>query len=516
MASTQRNTAHEAAQITGNVAEKRKKQITDSFPQLKREQFTSDEAYREALLEQYRTMRQQEYQYVCLNEGIKAYDVTLSICARTRNAKAMNRACWNGCTKVMQQYPDLQEFIADSCYVRIPTDVTNSLAGGNESCCAVASKALESKISAEMGFDGSDNFIKPYHKGDGKSSCHRAANGFMQDPACKGYTAQGNLWNLLQQGKVGPGATIAVRNGNITESGYHAKTIIAVNYDDKGKLKSYVLQANNANRLEVITGPHMYNNVLVGDMNRWMTEQLNREAQQKRELSTDELAQAIEQERAKLSQRVSDLEKTESRLFNTKGSVPQVTRYASAYVMNAGIPEATPAIIKIDSQNAQTEAERQTQNIRQKQKRKAAPVQENTQTPEKPATPRTAAQSKPAEPKAQTTQNRAASAGASSNDEQRMRDMLNKLNRINGAGKHVDVEETIKSLKERFGDNASKILAKAMMSSKIFAKQGMKIDKGQPVGSTREVLQQLCKMDDEKQRQEVLQIKLPSKKNRGR
>jgi hypothetical protein len=120
----------------------------------------------------------------------------------------------------------------------------------------------------------------------------------MQDPACKGYTARGNLWNMIQQGKVGPGATIAIRSGNRTESGYHAKTVIAVNYDDKGKLKSYVLQANNANRLEVITGPHMYNNVLVGDMNRWMTEQLNREAQQKRELSTDELAQAIEQEGA--------------------------------------------------------------------------------------------------------------------------------------------------------------------------------------------------------------------------
>ncbi len=502
-----KSTIYDATQLTDDVAAKRRKQIAKSFPQLKREQFASEEAYRTALLEQYRTMRQQEYQYICLSEGIKAYDVTLSICARTGDARAMNRACWNGCKDILQNYPELYDAVTDSCYVRIPTAVTNSLAGDKQSCCAVASKALESKISAEMGFDGDANFVRAYHKGDMQAAYHRAANGFANDPASKGYVVRGNLWKLIEEGKVGPGATVAIRNG-ITDSGYHAKTVIAVNYDDKGRIKNYVLQANNASKLEVVTHQGKYTNVIVGDMNRWMNEKLEYETQQKRELSTEELSKMLEEERAKLNERIDDLERTESHLFNTKGTYPDVARYADAYIMNAGVPEATPAIIRVDTQNAQKKAEAQAQQVQQKQqKQKTATGQQRASQPAKQAAP----QSEPTK-----ESKKAAPTNGNSKDEQRMRDMLNRLNRINGAGKQVDVEETIKSLQERFGENASKILAKAMMSSKVFAAKGLKNDKGKPVSSTREVLQQLCKMDDEKQKQEMLQIKLPSARKRSR
>ena len=576
------NPATKAAGITDEVAQKRKRQAADNFPRLERSQFPSEQAYREALLQQYHAMRQQEYQYVCLNEGIKAYDVSLTICNRTGNSKAMNTAAWNGCQNIMKTYPDMREEVSDSCYVRIPTVVTNSLNDGHSyNCCGVSSKALESKISAEMGFDGKNNFVQPYHQ-QPAAACHRAADGFKNDPNCaKYYIPNGNLWKLISDGKVGPGATIAIPSGR-TESNYHAKTVVAVNYDENGKLKSYVLQGNNQTSFEVVSSSEKYKHVGVADMNRWMNDKLNNEMQQQRSLSTDEMARMVERERQQLNNRIDDLEQSENHLFQNQGRQRQVGKYAEHYIKNANVPDATPEVMKIDAKNAADKQRQEEEQLRRtaaqtrtsgnsKQKpatttqnntqtsvqrtstsapaktqtsiqRTSAPAQAKTQTsirrtsapaPTKtqtsiqrtsapaPTKTQTSAQrtSAPAPTKTQTSAQRTSASAptktgnASEKDKARMRSMLKNLNKANGKSRQVDIDATIEALTAQYGENASKVLTKAMM-----APTSMKIrDKdGKVLTTSRQVIQRLCEIEDEQQKSNVVTMATAARNRRSR
>ncbi len=497
--------ATEAGNLTDDVAAQRRQELADNFPQLNPEDFASDEVYREALLKQYQAMRQEEYRYVCLNEGIKAYDVSLSICSRTGNSKIMNREAWSGCKNVIKKYPDLREAVADSCYARIPQYVTNTLSGGSANCCAVSSKALESKISAEMGFDGDDNFVKPYHTYP-DAGCHRFANGFMSDPALEGYTEHGDLWSLVSEGKVGPGSTIATPSR--TASGYHAKTVIAVNYDENGNLKNYVLQGNNRNNLEVVTSRLIYSNVYAGDMNRWMTNKLKDETNQKAQLSIDDLAKEVEQQRQQLSDRIDALEKTENHLFTSKGSQQKVIDYADTYVKSSHVPGA---IMRIDAQNAEQEQDRIEKRLLMFNSASAtnAPRESSAVEPEKMSVPDKAAD--------RNTDRSAVKLGndISEKDKAKMRSMLTNLNRINGK-KTIDVEESIAALSNQFGPDASKVLTKIMMAPGQIAKQLNLVDKnGKPITSSREVLMQLCQSQNEEQNQQVLALVSAQKRSRG-
>ncbi len=491
--------ANEAKNLTDDVADRRRRELDDNFPQLNPNEFASEEAYRKALLEQYQAMRQQEYQYVCLNEGLKAYDVSVSICNRTGNSRAMNKATWDGCKNIMKKYPDMKEAVADSCYARIPEHVTNTLSGANANCCAVSSKALESKISAEMGFDGNDNFVQPYQQAS-NAGHHRMANGFMKDPALKGYTEHGDLWTMVSEGKVGPGATIAIPSR--TASGYHAKTVIAVNYDENGNLKNYVLQANNRTSLEVVSSRVIYSNVYAGDMNRWMGGQLNREMEQNKELSTAELEQMVSQERSKLGERVDDLEKTENHLFATKGNQKQVLKYADSYIKNANVPSATPAIMLADAENAATEAQRQEARVfGHTFFNSTVATHTNRETT-------TSANSVEVPTEGRVTRNDS----ISDKDLGKMRSMLNNLNKSSKKSQ-FDIESTIAALTELYGADASKVLTKIMMAPAHFAQNlDLRNENGKPVKSSREVLEQLCKPQTEEVNQQILAIAAAKKR----
>ncbi len=498
----------EAGNLTDDVAARRKREIEDNFPRLNPGDYANDKEFREALLEQYRAMRQQEYQYVCLNEGLKAYDVSVSICSRTGNKKAMNKATWNGCADIMRRYPDMKEAVADSCYARIPQYVTKTLSGRTASCCAVSSKALESKISAEMGFDDADNFVQPYQKYP-EAKHYRLANGFMDDPALEGYTARGDLWTLISEGKVGPGATIGIPSH--TDSGYHAKTVIAVNYDENGNLKNYVLQANNSNNLEVVTSRVLYSNVIAGDMNRWMTKQMNDELDQYRELSTTDLARMVSREREKLGTRVDDLEKTENHLFTAQGRNNKVIQYADSYVKNANVPSATPAVMRIDGENAGEEASRQERRFSMfyvtaatNEQRESSAIQA-----EQPAAQAEAQAEASSEKKVVRTDE------ISDKDKARMESMLNNLNKVSKKNP-VDIEATIDRLAELYGTDASKVLTKIMMSPSQFSQRlDLRNENGKRLTSSRDVLEQLCQIDNEEQNQQILAIAATKRRGRG-
>lgn len=487
--------SQDARNLTSNVAARRQDDLNANFPTLDRSQYPSEAEYRQALIDQYQQMRQAEYQYVCHTEGIKAYDVSISICQRTGNSSYMNRATWNGCQNVMQRYPDMSEAISDSCYVRIPDHVTNTLNGGNYNCCSVSSKALESQISAEMGYDGNQNFVKFYNDSRGNSSYHRAANGFVNDPACQGYVASGSLWNMIESGKVGPGATVAIPSRN-TGSGYHAKTVIAVNYDNNGKVKSYVLQGNNSNSLEVVTQKTKYSNVRAADMNRWMANKLQNEAQNINSMSTEALEAAVSRERSTVSRRINEQQAAEEHLFATHGNVSQVNDYADWYLRNSNLPVATRPIMKADKSNAVSMSEQQTTTTRQATQR-----QNNNQNNNTPS---------------RTNNNKAVNVGPStpSNDaagETRMRSLIDQLNKRNGASKQLNADEVIESFTQQFGSQADKVLVKALMSPAQFIKD-MNLD----AKSSREVIQHICNMNQDDERLQVALNIATARRQQGR
>lgn len=348
----------DAEGLTAGVAEGRLQTFNNDYPQLDPSQFASEDAYREALLNQYRGMRGDEYALVCKDVGIKNYDLSVTLCDRTGDRYYMNTQAWNGCRDADRRFPDMRAEIADSAYVRIPTHVTESLAGhGSYACCAVSSKAIESKISAEMGFDGSQNFVQHYSSLNNGASYHRAPIGMLTDPATKAYCVSGSLWKLAETGKIGPGASIAIPS-KAAKSGYHSKTVIAVDYDKDGHLKSITLQGNNNNSLETI-GPNQkykYSNIKACDMNRWMNQKLDQQMQNmQRNMSTKDLEAAVAAQRSTVETRISDLQATESHLFaNHRNS--DVQDYAGHYINNANIPSATPTIMRTDHNQAMEKA----------------------------------------------------------------------------------------------------------------------------------------------------------------
>ena len=188
---------------------------------------------------------------------------------------------------------------------------------------------------------------------------------------------------MIEKGKVGPGATIAIKS-DVTSSGYHAKTLIGVNYDENGKLKSYVLQGNNRNSLEVISYPQpkKYNNVYAGDMNRWMNNQLEKEAVNAQVMTTEQLEARVAQEKDTVNKRIDELAKTEESLFKSHPNNVMVNDYADWYIKNANVPDATRCVMQADRGNADKKSEALVQLENANVKSGTANTQTQMQTPQ--------------------------------------------------------------------------------------------------------------------------------------
>jgi len=141
--------------------------------------------------------------------------------------------------------------------------------------------------------------------------------------------------------------------------------------------------------------------------------------------------------------------------------------------------------------------------------------------------PATRTNSEPAKPKAQAkvankvihnpTTRAAASANVSNvsdKDVARMRSMLNNMNKANGK-KKVDVDKTINSLTAQYGNEASKILTKAMMSPTSVAKKMDLRDKdGKLLNSSREIVQRLCEPKNTQEHDNALAMVAANRRGR--
>lgn len=340
---------YKAANLVNSTAQKRHQELTADYPELKKENYASEEEYKQALINQYGKLKQQRYEYTCYNEGAKAYNFTREVTKDTScgGTKAMNAEIWSGCERYLSKHPDMKEQFNDSCYARVVPSVTNTLQNTKSTtmnCCAVSSKSLVSKISAEMGYDGKDNFVTPQH--GSKAYLHRAANGIINDAEYKDYKEQGNLWDLIDKGKIGPGDMYCIRtsqNATNTTTGYHAKTVVAVERDANGKLISYTTHGNNNTDFSVVTAR---TNTVVNAVstNKWMAGKIKEEQQKMQQMDVAEIKAMVADEKQKTNGVIDNLRSTESNLFNGKNNIKAITKIEQRYVAAASTAQKQQAM----------------------------------------------------------------------------------------------------------------------------------------------------------------------------
>ena len=171
----------------------------------------------------------------------------------------------------------------------------------------------------------------------------------------------------------------------------------------------------------------------------------------------------------------------------------------------------TRRIMKTDRANATKKSQKETDKVRKanagtKTKTQSRATQEQQQAqPQSKSKAQTPEQSTPvpAKDKSHRTTDTSISAG----DERRMRSMLRNLNKANGKSRQVDVDATIEALSARYGADADRILAKAMMAPTTVAKKlNLRDENGKLITSSRKLIQRLCELEDEQQKQNVVTL----------
>ena len=370
------NIVTDAKDLTDDVAQKRHQDLDGKFPQLDQAQFASEDEYRQALINQYSQMRQEQYKNTCLSAGINAYDTALQ-CGGN-----MNTVLWD-CGK----FKNYDTIINDSIYSYAPNVLPPSTQNFSrhkaqkdngtfkygEYCCAASACTVEAGICDKMELSG---LIKQDARNTGAANLAP----FDKDHKLSGLGGKA-LWRQIEEGKVGPGDQISRESTGNSVSGRHAEVIVAVNRDENGKLLSYVVQGNNSANLHVINTPSSYPVKTVKDksgkkrvepamytigcMNKWVNEQLTQEAQNLQSKTTEELQSTVAEQKEKTHQSITELEKNEQHMFATQGTNKKVQQYANWYVRNADIPDATGAVMKADQINAATMSEQKVEETRQ-------------------------------------------------------------------------------------------------------------------------------------------------------
>ena len=237
-----------------------------SFEALKRENFPSDDAYRTALEQQYRAMREQEYLYVVQDEALKAYNVS-SGANKKAGRRVENDQAWQGYASV--------EGVRDTSWCRT-VDLAQgcSASAPGRWCCAISASSLTMQISGEMGYDGDQNLIKPKSRivrYNGQSTCGNknspgvAGNIHLMDSIPEEYrisyensSRKPTLNEAVKQGILNVGDEFAIETGQATEntSGCHAMVITDIKRDADGHVTHYTIQANNPPCLKTIDANH--------------------------------------------------------------------------------------------------------------------------------------------------------------------------------------------------------------------------------------------------------------------
>ena len=322
-------------QATDDMARYRTAELKADFCKLKENDFESEEAYKSALISQYISLRQKEYEYVVRNEAIKAYIV----------ASEANRACgkkienetegvWSG----YEQYP----LSADTCYAKVPELVKIGDTPREGFSCAISANSLVMKISDEMGYTGQDNLIVPKsrvirdEKGkmlgvSDENNLSAASYIHLQDSIpseCRvSYSNQAKkptLTSAIKQGMVGIGDEISIVTGtaqNNTTTGCHAMVIVDVQKNEKGEVINYTLQANNPPSLTTIdAGKTSYYGekelYCAVKASQWMQDKTNQEVSM--DMSVQELEAKVAGTKSKVGHLVNELHDTEKHYVTEK------------------------------------------------------------------------------------------------------------------------------------------------------------------------------------------------------
>ena len=280
------------------------------------------EQQKEALLQQYVALRKEHYEALCYNSGLDMYNASLAITCNCNNKKAMNRHIWNGCKNI-----DESIVPADSTARMVPQIITSakerSYLSSGVASCAITGATIVYDVCQKMQFENGATLTPPSERGHQ----YRSAAGHFSamDSETHGYTGKGRMADLIASGKIGPGDRISTKTNGDTESGYHLRTVIAVNRNKNGEVTGYVVQGNNNLELsyhDINDRNDAFNKRFVeySSTSQWANDQIQQEYEKMKDMSIEEIQALIEKEKASITSTILDsVQEKETRLAGLQG-----------------------------------------------------------------------------------------------------------------------------------------------------------------------------------------------------
>ena len=293
----------------------------------------SPEEQKEALIQQYATLRKEHYDVLCYNSGLDMYTSSKAICdCYGRNA--MNKCIWSGCEGISTDIVPADSTARMATQLITDKNTQRDLKGMGAASCAITGATIVHNICQKMEFENGATFTPPSDKG----SQYRSAAGHFNkmDSQTSGYTGSGTMKDLIASGKIGPGDRFSTKTNGDTESGYHLRTIIAVNKNDKGEITGYIVQGNNNLELSYHNindknDPFNYRAVKYSSTSQWAQTQINQECTNMKDLSFEEIQAKIEKEKEAIASTViNSVQIQEARLSELQG-IETTPQYAEKY-----------------------------------------------------------------------------------------------------------------------------------------------------------------------------------------
>ena len=306
----------------------------DNIKTPQRENYQSEEEYRNALIKTYNQLRNTEYNHIVLNECTKVYNIARD--AR-RNGEHENTQIWRG----FRNYE-----VGDSAVVRTP-ELGRTIYGskqditGNYASCAITAISVCSQCSAKMGYDGEENLIQakkrnnpsdPFvnvHIANGTFSCcannSASARDFCATESiaqyCTRHDEKNTLQELMLSGEIKPGDMVSIktqRGATNTTTGYHAITIADITYDTNGNITHYTVHENNPRGLKTydINDTNFYANYkinTVSHVNNMINDRIANETNGK---SIEELEQMVASTRENTASTINSLYQAETEMYD--------------------------------------------------------------------------------------------------------------------------------------------------------------------------------------------------------
>ena len=312
-------------------------QFNAGYPHLTEAEFSSKEEYKAALIEQYRHIREDEYNAICYNTGLEMYRDSMAVINYTHDKSAMNSHIWNGLKGIPETV-----VAKDSTARRVPEHVMYQYVNTGSSkqhSCAITGSTVVQAICDEMGCE--DNMVH-YAGEPGKvinykdfQYWHTGAGHFMFDPQTEGYRGRGNMAELVADGSIGPGDRISSSIGSTasnSSSGKHERMVIAVDKDDKGNVIGYTTQANNNAELTYHKIPDKsdsLNNSKVeyASTRAWTRNQIDKECLKMENMPVQKIQEAIEKSRQKTVDTLRDTTTDKERELIEGGINPKFSQH---------------------------------------------------------------------------------------------------------------------------------------------------------------------------------------------